>query len=231
MVALDNGGRATPTSAAVLAGGMSRRMGQDKALLALRPGDPPLAQIVIDRVGAVADEVFVVSARRPGYERFGVPVVEDRHPGAGVLGGIATALATAAHEHCLVVACDLPFLRPDLLRWMADQPRTYDVLVPRVAGRSRQGDGFVMQTLHAIYGRGCREPIERAIADDRLQVVGFFPEVRVEHVGEAVIRRFDPEGRSFFNANSPAAAAEAARLCDDEAEARSNAGASSESEG
>jgi len=199
-------------SAAILAGGLSRRMGEDKALLALRPGDPPLAKLVIDRAAAVADEVFVVSTQRPGYERFGVPVVDDRHPGAGVLGGIATALAAAAHDHCLVVACDMPFLSRPLLEWLADQPRDYDVLVPRVPGRSRQGDGFVYQTLHAIYSKNALPAIEAAIAGDHLQVIAFFPAVRVRAVDAEIVARLDPLGRTFFNANSPEAAEEAARL-------------------
>jgi len=201
-----------PLSAAVLAGGLSRRMGTDKALLPLRPGDPPLAQIVIERVARVADEVFVVSANRPGYERFGVPVVPDRYADAGVLGGIATALTVARHAHCLVVACDLPFLSVALMRWLAAQPRDYDVLIPRLSGESRQGQGVVYQTLQAIYGKAALPAIERRLAAGERQVIGFFPDVAVRPVGEEAIRAVDPELRSFFNANTPEAAAEARRL-------------------
>ena len=203
-----------PLSAAVLAGGQSRRMGTDKALLPLRPGDPPLAQVVIDRVRAVADDVIVVASDRPAYAVFGVPVSPDRFPEAGTLGGIATALAATRHAHCLVVACDMPFLDIELLRWMAEHPRTYDVLVPRLPGESRQGGGFVYQTLHAIYGKTCLPAIERRLAVGQRQVIGFFPEVNVEAVDEAAIRAIDPDLRSFFNANTPEAAAEARRLLD-----------------
>lgn len=205
-----------PLSAAVLAGGLSRRMGQDKALLSLRAGEPPMAAMVLDRVAEIADDVFVVSDERPGYDRLGVPLIPDRYPGSGVLGGIATALQAARHEHCLVVACDMPFLSLPLLRWMAEQERGYDVLVPRLPGRSRQGEGFVYQTLHAIYGAGCLAAIEAVIAADRLQVIGFFPSVRVRAIEQETVARLDSSGRSFFNANSPAAAAAAARLLDQE---------------
>jgi molybdopterin-guanine dinucleotide biosynthesis protein A len=200
-----------PLSAAVLAGGQSRRMGTDKALLPLRPGDPPLAQVVLDRVRAVASEATIVAAERPAYARFGVPVVPDRFPGAGTLGGIATALAAASHEHCLVVACDMPFLNPALLRWLAGLPRDYDALVPRLPGESRQGGDFVFQTLHAIYARSCLPAIERRLGDGQLRVVGFFEEVRVRVAGEREVRALDPDLRSFFNANTPEAAAEARR--------------------
>jgi len=207
-------GRRLPLSGAVLAGGLSTRMGTDKALLPLRPGDPPLAAVVLSRLARVATEVFVVAPERPGYDALGARLVPDAHPGAAALGGIATALEAAAHEHCLVVACDLPFLNPRLLRWLADRPRDYDVLIPRLPGESRQGRGAVFQTLHAVYGKGCLPAIRRRLDEGDLRVVGFFDEVRVRPVDEGEVRALDPELRSFFNANTPEAAAEARRLLD-----------------
>ena len=209
-------GAGLPLSAAMLAGGLSRRMGTDKALLTLRPGDPPLARIVLDRVATVADEVFVVASGRPGYERFGARVVPDRYPEAGTLGGIATALTVAAHAHCLVVACDMPFLNPELLRWLADQPRDYEVLVPRLPGESRQGGGLVYQTLHAVYARSALPAIERRLAAGDRRVISFFPEARVREVDLPTVQRLDPELLSFYNANTPEAAAQAKEWLDRE---------------
>jgi molybdopterin-guanine dinucleotide biosynthesis protein A len=58
----------------------------------------------------------------------------------------------ASHEHCLIVACDMPLLSPAILAYMAAQPRDYDVLIPQTPGVSRQGNsGQIYQTLHAIY--------------------------------------------------------------------------------
>lgn len=187
-------------------------MGTDKALLPLREGDPPLLRIVLDRLALVASDVFVVATDRPEYGRFGVPVVPDRFVEAGTLGGIATALAAAKHERCLVVACDLPFLCVPLLRWMVDQPGDEDVLIPRLPGESRQGSDFVFQTLHAVYARACLPAIEERLGAGRRQVIGFFADVRVRTVELDVVRGFDPELRSFFNANTPEAADEARRL-------------------
>jgi len=163
-----------PLSAAVLAGGQSRRMGEDKALLPLVPGGRPLLAVVLDRLSAVADDLFVVASDRPAYDRFAVPVYPDEIAEAGTLGGIATALRRARHEHCFVVACDMPFLRPAFLAWMAAQRRSYDALVPRVPGESRQGSGAIWQTLHAIYGVDCLPPIERRLAAGERKVIGFF---------------------------------------------------------
>lgn len=201
-------------SAAVLAGGRSARMGRDKALLPLVPGGPPMIQIVIERVRAIADDVTIVSESRPGYDAFGAEVVPDDFPGAGSLGGIATGLRHARHDHCLVVACDMPFLSIPLLRRMAEEPRDYDVLVPRLPGQSRQGGTLVYQTLHAIYGRACREAIEVQLADGNPQVIGFYPAVRVREIDEVDIHRFDPGLTSFFNANTPEAAEQARAMID-----------------
>src|SRR5215210_1385229 len=135
-----------PLSAAVLVGGASRRMGTDKALLPLREGDPPLAQLVTERLRQVADEILLVGVDRSGYDQFGLPIVLDRFADGGALAGIATAVDAAQYDFCLVVACDMPFLNVDLLRWMASLPREYDVLVPELPGQSRQGAGAILQT-------------------------------------------------------------------------------------
>ena len=100
----------TPLSAAALAGGQSRRMGTDKALLPLVAGGEPMLGVVLKRLSAVADDVLVVADDRAKYAALGARVVPDLRPDVGALGGIQAAIASSAHDHCLVVACDMPFL-------------------------------------------------------------------------------------------------------------------------
>jgi molybdopterin-guanine dinucleotide biosynthesis protein A len=96
---------------------------------------------------------------------------------------------------------------------MAREPRDYDALVPRLSGRSRQGEsGLVYQTLHAIYGKGALPAIDACLAEGKRQVVSFFPDVRVRALEQGVVERWDPELRSFFNANTPALLAVARAL-------------------
>jgi molybdopterin-guanine dinucleotide biosynthesis protein A len=202
-----------PLSAAVLAGGQSRRMGTDKALLPLVAGGQPMLRVVLDRLSAVADDTIVVADEQARYAAFGSRVVPDLNRRVGALGGIQAAIAWSEHEHCLVVACDMPFLSLPLLRRMADEPRDYDVLVPLTPGESRQrDDGLVFQTLHAIYSKRCLPFIERRIAEGRKQVVGFFDDVRVRTLDVAEISRWDPDLRSFFNVNTPEAMTVAAQV-------------------
>ena len=135
----------------------------------------------------------------------GLRTVPDAIPGAGSLGGIYSAVAGANAEHCLVVACDMPFLSVPLLRALAAQRRDYDVLAPFLrVGENRQGqDDGVYETLHAIYGRGALPAMRQQLDAGRYRIVGFFPQVRVRALAEEEVRRHDPELRSFFNVNTP----------------------------
>lgn len=191
----------TTLSAAVLAGGQSRRMGRDKALIDI-DGTPMLAR-AIATLRLISDDVFVVG-NRSEYRQFGTRLFDDAYPGTGTLGGIATAILHARHDYVVVVACDMPLLNPKLLQALADEPRDYDVLVPALANeRSSQGGRLTYEALHAIYSKRCLPAIERRLSADQLKVVGFFDEVDVRAVEQTWLEQFDPELSSFLNTNSP----------------------------
>jgi molybdopterin-guanine dinucleotide biosynthesis protein A len=181
-------------SAAVMAGGKSRRMGRDKAWLDVGDGRP-IVQRVIDVLREVADEVFIV-ANDERFATLGLRVVPDRFPEGGVLGGIATGIGAATHDRVLVAACDMPFLRAEVFRALVEHSDGVDAVVPRTAGE--------YETLHALYTKACLVPIERALGAGKMRVVSFFDDVRVRLLEENDLRAVDPELRSFVNVNTPA---------------------------
>lgn len=194
-------------SGIILAGGESRRMGQDKAFLQV--GGQPLVQRVLQAVTAVADDVTIVTNSPERYVEYPVNIVRDVYPGTGTLGGIYTGLLVAGHRCALTVACDMPFLNVDLLRYMASLVEQHDVVMPHVGGGQPSPEAQAtarsrdLHPLHAIYCKRCLEPMERAIGRGDLRAVAFLPEVRVRFVGRPEIERFDPHYRSLFNANTP----------------------------
>ena len=193
-----------PATGIILAGGKSTRLGQDKALLRLDTG-ATLLEATIARVQPLVDDVVVVA---DDAERFGsLPAlcVPDLFPGAGSLGGVYSGLSAAAHSRALVVACDMPFLKVELLRHMLAQPLDCDALVPRL----RSG---LLEPLHAVYARSCLDPIRQQLASRRFRIVAFFDLVRVRYMDEPELRQFDPDLRSFFNINTPEELFEATRL-------------------
>lgn len=185
---------------ALLAGGQSRRMGRDKALLPWGDG------LIIDRMIAIASAVpgaseVLIVGDRPAYHGRGARVVADEYPGAGPLGGIATALASTSAPRALVLAIDMPLASPALLAAMAGYPTSADILVPEAtdprSGRLR------LQVLHAIYGQACLEPARRRLCQNERRVTSIYEDVSVERLGETWIRQYDPELRSFENINDP----------------------------
>ena len=180
-------------SAAVMAGGKSRRMGRDKAWLDVGDGRP-IVQRVIDVLREVAHDVFVV-ANDERYRTLGLRVVPDRFPEGGVLGGIATGIGAAAHDRVLVAACDMPFLTADVFRLLIERSSEADAVVPRIGGE--------YETLHALYTKACLAPIERALASGKMRVISFFADVRVRSLDEADLRAVDPGLRAFTNVNTP----------------------------
>ncbi len=84
----------------------------------------------------------------------------------------------------------------DLLEYLASLAQGYDVVVPRRTSG--------VETLHAVYSVRCIQPIERLLDKGEVRIVKFFPDVRVRYVEEPDLCRFDPEGRSFVNINTPA---------------------------
>lgn len=187
-----------PISAMVLAGGKSSRLGINKALLTLCPQkckSVTLIEGVVEKLLTISQEVIVVTNGEGVYSRLRAKVVSDIYPGRGSLGGLYSGLLAATFHHALVVACDMPFLNLDLLRYMISLPRDYDVLVPKWQGR--------LEPLHAIYSKDCLAPIEGLLKRGDLKILHFFDQVSVRYVVDEELDRYDPDHLSFLNINTP----------------------------
>jgi molybdopterin-guanine dinucleotide biosynthesis protein A len=180
----------------VLAGGKSLRLGRNKALEEI--GGQTLIQRVINRLELLGTEVTVVVAQ--GDQLFlpdsRTKVVVDVYPAKGALGGIYSGLKAAPSFHSLVVACDMPFLNINLLRYLMELCPAFDVVIPRLEGK--------LEPLNAVYSKNCLGPMESMLHAGRLRIADFLPAVRVRYVDDAEVEKFDPQRLSFFNINSEA---------------------------
>jgi molybdopterin-guanine dinucleotide biosynthesis protein A len=196
-----------PVSALVLAGGCSRRLGQDKRTLRL-DGRHSLLERTVERVASLSDDVLVVGSGLPSEIDVGTArVVPDDVVGHGPLAGLVAGLTAARHARALVVGCDLPFLNCDVLGAMLDLTIDCELLVPRRA------DG-TLEMLHAVYGIGCVSTARALLVAGRLRLAGLADELSargaaVHYLAESFIRQFDPVLLTFFNVNTPADLAEA----------------------
>lgn len=145
---------AAALAGAVLAGGASRRMGRDKALIEL-DGRPLVARAVAALREARADPVVVVGGDAEAIRSLGLDHRSDDWPGEGPLGGIITALrALASTAPVAVLACDLTDASPIAVRAVAGALGGADVAVPVVEGHE--------EWLHAVWQPHALAPLEAA---------------------------------------------------------------------
>ncbi len=184
-------------SGAILIGGQSRRMGQDKASLCI--DGKTLVQNAHEQLSPLVDEVFlVVRPERLNWARElapeGVKVITDRVDASGPLAGIHAALSEAGNSRVLVVACDMPKLQPALLAGLI-KDNSADVVVPRTS------HGF--EPLLAVYSTNCIPAIEQILAEGPSRIPAFYVNVSVSEWNEEKMRQLDPQLHSLININRP----------------------------
>lgn len=176
----------------VVAGGQSRRMGRDKALLPW--GAATLLDHALDRLRAVSDDVRILSGPDERYADRAVPVHVDVRAGTGSLGGVYTGLLQLERPCGLFLGVDLPLVPAALLAHLLELAPGYDVVVPV----SPAGP----EPLCAAYARSCRRPLERRMAAGELKMTSFWPDVRVREVAPRELAAFGDPARLFRNVNT-----------------------------
>jgi molybdopterin-guanine dinucleotide biosynthesis protein A len=186
----------TRVTGVVLAGGLSTRYGGlPKGLERIR------GVRIIDRVRAalepVVDDLLLIANDDRASEWLpDVPCAGDVLRDVGSVAGIHAALVHAGTP-VLVVAWDMPFVSPGLLRTLRDAGRESDAAVPE--SDSRRG----LEPLCAYYSPSCIRAIERRIAAGDRRVIAFYDDVRVARVPAEVVSQFGDPALLFMNVNTP----------------------------
>jgi len=180
----------------LLAGGKSRRMGQDKRFVSV--GSGTLLELGLRTLQSLFKAVVIVIAQDSEPLQADVPVLRDLLPNTGSLGGLYTGLNQAATEHVFAVACDMPLLIPATIEYMAALRFDMDVVM------AQRPTGF--QPMHAFYGKRCLPVMEEMLAKRELKIqqLASHPALRTRIVTADELNGIDPEGRSFVNVNTPA---------------------------
>ena len=177
----------------VLAGGENRRMGADKAFLSV--AGMPMIEHVLRALRKSVERIIIVTNSPEAYASYDALVITDACDKRGPLTGIYSGLLHSRDEYNVVVACDMPFLNSRLLSYMTGLAGEYDVVLPKI--------GDFIEPLHAVYRRGLVQVIEDHIKRDQRKIREILTGLRVRHVTEKEIDRFDPLRRSFINLNTP----------------------------
>jgi molybdenum cofactor guanylyltransferase len=183
----------SPTTAFILAGGKSTRMGRDKAFLQF-DGETLLCRM-LKLAGAVAQEVRIVGDRKKFLDF--ASVVEDVYADRGPLGGIHTALAVSATELNLILAVDLPFLKAEFLKYLAQRALESNAVatVPRI--------GEYWQPLCAVYRREFVSAAETALRAGKNKIDPLFAQLTTRIIDREEFVRAGFSEEMFHNLNTP----------------------------
>jgi len=181
----------------VLCGGQSRRMGRPKPLLPF--GKETMLARVVRLVRQAVEPVVVVAAAQMQLPELSadILVAYDRRPERGPLEGLAAGLATLQPhaEAAFVTGCDVPFLRPELVRRLIELAGQHDAVVPWVGDRP--------EPLTAIYRTHLRGRVEGLLAAGQLRPAALFELVSIRRVLPEELADVDPRLDSLFNVNTP----------------------------
>jgi len=180
----------------LIAGGKSRRMGRDKRFL--RVGGKSVFDDTLSLLMVTFGETIVVLAEPiESLDMRGCQTAYDAIPNAGSLGGLYTGLMAASHPRIFAVACDMPFLNAEAIRFMVSFDEAADVVVAELGGR--------FQPMHAVYSKRCSLFLKAMAERQDLKIQKLFQreELRVTVLCEKQLSSLGAGLRSFQNINTP----------------------------
>ncbi|HEY0174005.1 MAG TPA: molybdenum cofactor guanylyltransferase [Pyrinomonadaceae bacterium] len=179
----------------ILAGGLSSRMGEDKALLRL--GGRTFVELAAGALRAVAPRVSIVGSR-PGVGGHGLSVVPDVYEGLGAIGGLHAALSACGARWAAVISCDLPFVSGELFARLASLREDGAEAVAPL-----QEDGRP-QPLCALYAvEGCRAAAAELIRAGELRPRALLKKVSARWVAFEELSGLEGARLFFTNVNTP----------------------------
>lgn len=168
-------------------------MGENKALIEI--DGIPIIQRICNLFKTLFSEIIIVANETEFFLKFEAKIYSDLIPGRGVLGGLYTGIFYASFPYAFCVACDMPFLRAEVIRYLLKETEHFDVIVPKTK------DG--LEPLHAIYSKNCLGPIKKIMDQGKRKVLDFYPMVNVHTIEENELHCLDPRMESFVNVNTP----------------------------
>ena len=180
--------------AAILGGGKSRRFGTDKAFMTF--DNHRVVDFITKTIQDLFHQVFFITDVRDKFHGVGITNIVDEILGQGPLGGIHTALGVGRGDYCFVMACDTPFVHPEIIQCLWEEISGEDIIVPELSGE--------IEPLMGFYSKRCRHDIETALEKGQRQAHKFLENQRVRLV--RMDERFPPEllKKAFWNINTAA---------------------------
>lgn len=167
-------------------------MGSNKAFLKLK--GKTFIELQIELLRKMFDEIIISANTPEEYEYLNLPVFKDLYPDKGPLAGIYTSLINSSSFYTFMLACDMPFVELELIKYLHNFTQKYDVIIPK----SKKG----LEPLHAFYSKSCIDPIKKELDANNLRIISFFHHVNVKTVELDSLTVSDSFKNSIKNLNT-----------------------------
>lgn len=189
-------------SAVVLAGGFSKRFGQDKGLVKL--ADKPLILHILDKVSTIVDEILVVVSSKNQEKAYTcflkqkVKIVIDKYETQSPLVGALTGFENTFGEYSLLLSCDTPFVSSQIASLLFELCVNKDATIPRWP------NGHIESLQAVYYTKSAIEAARKALEDKKMNMYSMIASLnKVRYVSTLVLKQIDPKLMTFFNINTP----------------------------
>lgn len=182
------------STAIILAGGQSSRMGFDKQLLEI--DRIRLIELIVNNLNEEFKDIIIVSNKPELYEDFDETITVDIIKEKGPLSGIHAGLSIAKSKYSFIVACDMPKLNMEYIRYMKEKLEEYNSL----ACITQLGDGI--EPFNAFYSVEMIDKIEDYLKTGRRSIKGLVQDLNISYIAEHEARKFSSDWDMFVNLNT-----------------------------
>lgn len=181
-------------TAIILAGGKSSRMGFDKQFLKI--DERRLMDSLINKLREEFDEIIIVTNKPEYYIGLSHKIISDIIEGKGPLSGIHAGLKEASSQYAFIVACDMPNINMDYVRFMKSfiNDKEIDGCVTKF--------GDWIEPFSSFYSKDIVEDIEKHLLSERRSINSLLYNLNIHYVEEYKAREFSPNWDMFLNLNT-----------------------------
>lgn len=181
-------------TAIILAGGKSSRMGFDKQFLEIFK--KRLMKDIILNLETEFDDIVIVTNKPEEYQNFSYRLTNDIYKDIGPLGGVHAGLRIAKSKYAFVVACDMPKVNIDYIRYMM---KVIDSNKLGIATKV----GEYIEPFSAFYSIDMIDSMEKLIKGNQRSITRFLRQTNIDLVDEQKVREYSPNLDIFLNLNTP----------------------------
>ena len=173
-------------TAIILAGGKSRRMGQNKSLM--KYNDVPMIEYIYNQLDGKFNEILIGANNAELYDYLNLKVVKDKKENCGPLMGILSCIEKSKNDLNFITACDIPEINMEFVEKMLLEIEGYDIIMP-VTGVDRY------EPLFAVYRKSVIKPAEKILNCGKSRIIELFKYLNVKFIEL-------PENNWYFNINT-----------------------------